>query len=52
MVLCTFQGIDIQLLINSRGCDFESGSFREVTFILCLILNTVLFKITHEASFL
>jgi len=51
MVLCTFQSIDIQLLINSQGCDFESGSFRDV-FILCLILNTMLFKIAHEASFL
>jgi len=52
MVLFTFQSIDIQLLINSQGCDFESGSFGDVTFILCFILNTVLFKITHEANFL
>jgi len=52
MVLFTFQSTDIQLLINSHSCDFESGSFGDVTFILCLILNTILFKITHEASFL
>jgi hypothetical protein len=52
MVLCTFLSIDIQLLINSQVCDFESVSFGDVTFILCLILNTILFKIAHEASFL
>lgn len=51
MVLCTFQSTDIQQLINSHGYDFESGSFGD-DFILCLILNTILFKITHEASFL